>query len=329
MPGLLCSCHLCLCSISLCLCHAENGTHWDMKTSLPQLYQHSHQLRQDAVACLSGESASTQSHNNNNHKKNHNGNGRRLVLQGHESVPSRELVEAAARQYGLTRHEYCRDMLQESVWGGGPEIVALANVLRRPIHVYELRVVDPANQDSETDDDLLEYSLSGSSYSSSSSSPQFCLRRMACFGSPKFDYGGRRRALHILSADSRFPDIVPGKQLSDGNHFLAVFPIDYEDDDDEEDDDGTLPRRRKRLRGGSFFFGPSRHETTTKHRLASFWNTRRDEHNNPNSMDKNSAHKDHEVMQDPLHRDLEEDEDEGPFQWMGGWWRRTFPFLEQ
>ena len=84
-------------------------------------------------------------------------------------------------------------MRQDSYWGGGPEIVALCNVLERPIHVYELCV----------------------------NNNRFVLRRMACFGSPKFD---RRQALHILSADSRFPDLEPGKQLAAGNHFLAMFP---------------------------------------------------------------------------------------------------------
>lgn len=43
----------------------------------------------------------------------------------------------------------------------------------------------------------------------------------ACFGSPKFD---RKEPIHILSADSRFPDVKPGKQLSSGNHFMTLFP---------------------------------------------------------------------------------------------------------
>jgi hypothetical protein len=64
----------------------------------------------------------------------------------------------------------------------------------------------------------------------------FCLRRMACFGLPKFD---RRPALHILSADSRFPDLQPGEQLAAGNHFLAVFPRQ------------RIKSKRRRLRGGS------------------------------------------------------------------------------
>ena len=70
---------------------------------------------------------------------------------------------------------------------------------------------------------------------------------MACFGSPKFD---RRPALHILSADSRFPDLRPGEQLAAGNHFLAVFPVPDENDEDGQRRSNFWRRRRKRLRGG-------------------------------------------------------------------------------
>eukprot|EP00968_Pinguiococcus_pyrenoidosus_P007673 scaffold520_cov224-Pinguiococcus_pyrenoidosus.AAC.8 len=31
---------------------------------------------------------------------------------------------------------------RDGKWGGGPEIVALSNALRRPIHVYELLSAD-------------------------------------------------------------------------------------------------------------------------------------------------------------------------------------------
>mmetsp|Transcript_12618 Transcript_12618/g.24233 ORF Transcript_12618/g.24233 Transcript_12618/m.24233 type:complete len:326 (+) Transcript_12618:57-1034(+) len=178
-------------SISLCLQHATNGTHWDVSKCLEDLYTHSQTLRQQAVDCL------RQPH-------------KRLFLQGRETLKSGELVQAAAQQYGLTSEEYCQAMEQDCVWGGGPEIVALSNLLQRPIHVYEL--------------------ATSSSSSKPSSGNTFVLRRMACFGSPRFD---RREALHILSADSRFPDLLPGEQLSAGNHFLAVFPL-----------------RPRRLRGG-------------------------------------------------------------------------------
>jgi len=127
-------------------------------------------------------------------------------------------VEAAAAQYNITGEEYCGLMRKESYWGGGPEIVALCNVLRRPIHVYELTssVVSGSGVDSDGNSD-------GSNNGGFEGKKEFELRRMACFGSPKFD---RREPLHILSADSRFPDIAPGRQLRSGNHFLALFPTD-------------------------------------------------------------------------------------------------------
>lgn len=185
-------------SISLCLYHAVNGTHRNLTETMDQLYSQSQQLRTQAVQCLRQSQ-------------------RRLFLQGRETLKANELVTAAAQQYGLTAQEYCASMEQECVWGGGPEIVALCNLLQRPIHVYELAVV-PQQPSTTTD--------------SNSQIQQFCLRRMACFGSPRFD---RKRALHILSADSRFPDLQPGNQLAAGNHFLAVFPHKI---------------KRRRLRGG-------------------------------------------------------------------------------
>jgi hypothetical protein len=75
--------------------------------------------------------------------------------------------------------------------------------------------------------------------------PRFVLRRMACFGSPKFD---RRRALHILSADSRFPDIQPGNQMKEGNHFFSVFPQEERVHSSRRKDE----EKRKRLRGGEY-----------------------------------------------------------------------------
>ena len=235
-------------SISLCLHHAVNGTHWDISPppsedekkatdrsdsddrfpkyhyrgggrhvrrkrhddnryfsawgGLDALYEQSQLLRQKAVQCLQDKP------------------NRKLFLQGRESLKAHELVQAAAQQYSLSCEEYCESMAQDSVWGGGPEIVALCNILQRPIHVYELATVIVTDNNHED-----------------AGKERFVLRRMACFGSPKFD---RRPALHILSADSRFPDLQPGQQLAAGNHFLAVFPC-------TEDYNRRL-RRQKRLR---------------------------------------------------------------------------------
>jgi OTU-like cysteine protease len=159
-------------------------------------------------------------------KKNH-----LLYLQGREFLRTSELVQAASQQYGITPEEYCSSMEQESVWGGGPEIVALCNVLKRPIHVYELATTTTrtTNDETESDDTNEYYGGEGAG----GGKKIFVLRRMACFGSPRFD---KNEALHILSADSRFPDIQPGQQLAAGNHFLAVFPIK------EQSEHGHYPR---------------------------------------------------------------------------------------
>lgn len=199
-------------SISVALAHGANGTHLEMKSpeTMEWLYQHSAKLRQLAVDCLEEQR-------------------KLLFLQGHEYLRATELVEAAAAQYGISGSEYCDLMRQESYWGGGPEIVALCNVLQRPIHVYELHVPEEEKEN--------EYS----GLFKRRVQPAFVLRRMACFGSPKFD---RAPALHILSADSRFPDVKPGEQLESGNHFLAIFPQQTESYKSHADDE------KQRIRGG-------------------------------------------------------------------------------
>jgi hypothetical protein len=154
-----------------------------------------------------------------------------LFLQGNEYLRARDLVSAAAAQYGMTADEYCELMKEESYWGGGPEICALCNFLKRPIHVYELCNDWDEEDDKDSDDNGVDNKNVNDNGDENDDrygddarlkcNANFRLRRMACFGSPKFD---RNEALHILSADSRFPDITPGKQLLSGNHFLAIFP---------------------------------------------------------------------------------------------------------
>jgi len=263
-------------SISVGLGHAVNGTHIDMKRDLPFVYKQSRLLRQQAVECLQDSK-------------------RRLCLQGNEWVKSRELVQAAAQQYGLTAEQYCQDMQQESVWGGGPEIVALSNVLKRPIHVYELTASKPDGQSS-----------------GGGQQQQFVLRRMACFGSPRYD---KFQALHILSADSRFPDITPGSQLSEGNHFLAVFPVTNRDGDDDDLKQRRRRKRKKRLRGGSFF------TLRKQQRSESLDTSEEDDDCDDDKMEQQreevntgpgeNTHKDEDSLAAPQPR------------WMGGWWRRT------
>jgi hypothetical protein len=210
------------------------------------LYKQSAHLRQLAVDCLEQKR-------------------KLLFLQGNEYLKAKELVEAAASQYGISGTEYCALMRQESYWGGGPEIVALCNVLQRPIHVYELHVMTDKELKKHTGggrrgnnnnnnqikqfggDDTRPSSNTrrGDTATATTTSSSFVLRRMACFGSPKFD---RYPALHILSADSRFPDVVPGKQQSPGNHFLAMFPEPVTDSTHQQNPQDD--EKKQRIRGG-------------------------------------------------------------------------------
>ena len=219
-------------SISVAWAHATNGTHLEMRSpeTMEWLYRHSTKLRQLAVDCLEEQR-------------------KLLFLQGHEYLKATDLVEAAAAQYGISGSEYCELMRQESYWGGGPEIVALCNVLQRPIHVYELYVPEEEEDEDQAQKKTKRnnYRMGYRSSQPHSSPPCFLLRRMACFGSPKFD---RAPALHILSADSRFPDVKPGEQLESGNHFLAIFPEpvvkNYKSQVEGEEEE-----KKQRIRGGA------------------------------------------------------------------------------
>lgn len=225
-------------SLSTCLIRAERRAHVDMRDDAETLYRTSRWLRSAAVDCLASRPR------------------RVLFLQGEERLRAADLVEAAAGQYNMTGEDYCEVMRRESYWGGGPEIVALCNVLRRPIHVYELAEDGPEYYEQEVEEENTvekkaeeETPKQRRKYQQQEHKRRsgFRLRRMACFGSPRFD---NKEPLHILSADSRFPDVLPGRQLASGNHFLALFPVN-----EEEEKDGVMATERLRdvqanVRGG-------------------------------------------------------------------------------
>jgi len=120
----------------------------------------------------------------------------KLYMEGDECITSGELLELIASHYNTSGEEYCKNMLKEKTWGGGPEIVAISNRIKRPIHVYEL--------DTEGIKRKFEFKI------------------CAQFGSPTFD---NRPPLYILCADGRFPHIIPGFHKKQGDHFLALFPV--------------------------------------------------------------------------------------------------------
>jgi hypothetical protein len=119
-----------------------------------------------------------------------------LSMEGGEEILSSELLKMVAANYNVSENEYLQQMLIPNTWGGGPEIVALSNHFKRPIHVYELHSYGTLRK-------------------------QFQLKICAKFGSPHFD---SKSPLQILCADGRFPNVSPGKQKEIGDHFLALFP---------------------------------------------------------------------------------------------------------
>ena len=170
---------------------AINGTHHPMERKF--LRAQSFFLRQTAVDVLENRRDAS------------------LYMGDGEKLKASQLLQLAAEQQGQTPSEYCAKVREPQAWGGGPEIVALANALRRPIHVYELVWAcarEEVNSQKSNDD------------------ARWCVRCIAEFGSPRFD---RRHApLHVLSCDSRFPNLAAENMLDQGNHFLLLFECEPE-----------------------------------------------------------------------------------------------------
>jgi hypothetical protein len=65
-----------------------------------------------------------------------------LVIEGKRLVTTQALLRSAAKGEGLSTEEYLKQLRKEGIegglYGGGPELTVLANVLRRPISIYEI-----------------------------------------------------------------------------------------------------------------------------------------------------------------------------------------------
>jgi hypothetical protein len=69
------------------------------------------------------------------------------ISQDHGVVAASELLLSAAQKEGLDPQDYLellrKEGCQGGLYGGGPELTVLTNVLRRPISIYELKVSSP------------------------------------------------------------------------------------------------------------------------------------------------------------------------------------------
>lgn len=166
-------------SIAIGLAFEDERVHLDMHD--PSLVERVRRLRDLAVETLTADEKAS------------------FHLEGEQDIEVGELIAAAAEQYDMSPAEYCASMRNKGVWGGGPEILALVNALKRPIHVFE-----PVAACNGT---------------------QFRLALCGAFGSPRFDRCAPR--VCIVAADDRFPTCKPTqvkRHGEGGNHFLALLP---------------------------------------------------------------------------------------------------------
>eukprot|EP00545_Synedropsis_sp_CCMP1620_P001011 CAMPEP_0119012062 /NCGR_PEP_ID=MMETSP1176-20130426/6057_1 /TAXON_ID=265551 /ORGANISM="Synedropsis recta cf, Strain CCMP1620" /LENGTH=313 /DNA_ID=CAMNT_0006964965 /DNA_START=105 /DNA_END=1045 /DNA_ORIENTATION=+ len=83
-------------------------------------------------------------------------NNTTLLVQGKRLVSTHQLLQAAAREESLSPEVYLQQLRKEGceggLYGGGPELTVLSNVLRRPISIYELADIDDSAADLSADD---------------------------------------------------------------------------------------------------------------------------------------------------------------------------------
>jgi hypothetical protein len=104
-----------------------------------------------------------------------------MVLEHGEVIESTVLLQMISDVYEMQPQEYCAQILDPRTWGGGPEIVALSNHFKCPIHVYQL---------------CAERNLFSPFHK-----PTFKLEVCAKFGSPTFD---SKAPICLLCADGRY-----------------------------------------------------------------------------------------------------------------------------
>mmetsp|Transcript_13281 Transcript_13281/g.25924 ORF Transcript_13281/g.25924 Transcript_13281/m.25924 type:complete len:453 (+) Transcript_13281:121-1479(+) len=153
-----------------------------------------------------------------------------LYLHTNQTISASELIKSATQQYdGLTATEYLKDMRQYGVWGGGPEIVALANALGRQIILLE-----PWDDDVGVEEKHLSACALNSERIDHSTA---CLKVAAQVGKRRdVNEGSGVRVdstlsgdIFILLANQEFPHMFgkknAGIDYNSRNHFLAVFPV--------------------------------------------------------------------------------------------------------
>ena len=130
------------------------------------------------------------------------------------TTSSSSLISQAATQYGITQEEYLTSMKDDNVWGGGPEIAALASALQREIVLLETTTTTARTRS-------ITGSYSATTNENDDDDNVHFLKVRARFRGDDDD--SNNNAIYILSTNQRYPERYGRKGLDD-NHFLAVFP---------------------------------------------------------------------------------------------------------
>jgi OTU-like cysteine protease len=125
-----------------------------------------------------------------------------LYIEGDRIVSAQSLLQSAARQEGgMSPDDYLRQLQKEGrdggLYGGGPELTVLSNILRRPISIYELASPQQQQQQPQQLVQLVQQGQSNgntggtvtdttTTATTSSSSSFGRLQCMGVFGHPRF-----------------------------------------------------------------------------------------------------------------------------------------------
>ena len=126
-----------------------------------------------------------------------------LVIQGKRLVSTSSLLTSAAKDEGVSPVEYIEMLRNGSLYGGGPELTVLANLLRRPISIYELSSND---NDSIDDTTTLAIQCMGTFGESIFADPLANVPDSAILNNNKRKPGAYSWHLHILVVDTSLPD---------------------------------------------------------------------------------------------------------------------------
>ena len=103
-------------------------------------------------------------------------------------VRCKDLLSSAAKTEGLSPEEYLTRLRQPGsqggLYGGGPELTVLSNILRRPISIYHLKQQQQQQQQQESTMNATD----ASSSSKTATTATYCeLERMGVFGEGLFE----------------------------------------------------------------------------------------------------------------------------------------------